>query len=1018
MYLSCCLLIFPFTVQSQMENEYEEISVMMNIQQLGNIEIPAMIHGQDVFLSVTDIFDVLKIKNTPSKSFDSISGFFINPLASYLIDYNNNRIKYLGKVHELKPNDLIHTETNLYLRLNYFGEIFDLNCQFKFRSLSVFLTTSLELPVIKELRLQQIRDNMSRLNGEIKPDTIIKRHYPVFHFGMTDWSVIGTQVIKGATDIRATLGLGGVVAGGEVNALLNYSTSLPFTERQQQYSWRFADNDNSFLRQAIVGKIYSQATSSIYYPVIGIQLTNTPTSYRRSFGSYTLSDYTNPGWVVELYVNSVLVSFTKADASGFYKFDVPLVYGNTEVKLRFYGPYGEEKSLQKTISIPFNFLPPKILEYTVSGGIVEDASGSRYARASLDYGVNKRLTIGGGVEYLSSVTSGTVMPFINFSLRLSSALLITSDYAYGVRWKSILSYRLPFNLQIDLNYTNYVPGQTAINYNYLEERKAIISYPISGRNFSSYFRLTVDQIILPISQYTTAEFLYSGNLFGVNTNITTYALFFSSGNPNVYSNISLGFRLPKGFSLTPQVQYNYNLSQLISVKCQLEKRILRNGSVNVTYEQNITSNISNTQFGLRYDFNSARTGFLFRQSNNSTTLVESAQGGLVFDAKTKYFTANSGNNVGRGGIVIVPYLDYNGNGRRDKGEPKVFGLEIRMSAGRIEQNKKDSTIRVFNLEPYVNYIVELNRNSFDNIAWRISKSVISVTVDPNQFKLIDVPVEIVGEVAGMVYLKDHISQKGQGRIIVQVYRADSVLVAKTVTEPDGYFNYLGLSPGLYYAMPDPNQLHKLNMRVTPPSIAFTIKKTRDGDVADGLEFILRPISEDTTLKVKAKDSENEKLQQLPTHKNMEEINPVIKEEKTKQPAKEEVKPVIREQKTNDSARTKQKTDTQRDSEKTVEQQENPAMINTNPQAAHEENSSAWISTYVIQVGSFHNESYAIATKQRLLKAFNISVEIIYENNFFKVQVVSLKGINEAKETLQKLISNGFQQAFILKRIKR
>ena len=94
------------------------------------------------------------------------------------------------------------------------------------------------------------------------------------------------------------------------------------------------------------------------------------------------------------------------------------------------------------------------------------------------------------------------------------------------------------------------------------------------------------------------------------------------------------------------------------------------------------------------------------------------------------------------------------------------------------------------------------------------------------------------------------------------------------------------------------------------------------------------------------------------------------------------------------------------------------MINKNPQAAHEENSSAWISGYVIQVGSFHNESYAIATKQRLLKAFNISVEIIYENNFFKVQVVSLKGINEAKETLQKLISNGFQQAFILKRIKR
>lgn len=836
------LLIVP--AHAQMEADYDEISVLLNIQQLGTVEIPAVIHKQDVYLGVESMFEILKIKVASSKTFDSVSGFFINPSASYVVDYTNHRITYLGKKYDLKTNDLVLSGSDLYLKLNYFGDIFGLNCNFSFRSLTVNLTTDIELPVIKEIRLEQIRNNINRLKGQVRADTVIKRGYPGFHFGMTDWSIISTQEIKGPTDTRVNLGLGGIIAGGEANVGINYSTSEPFTERQQQYLWRFANNDNRFLRQVSAGKINSQAFSSIYAPIVGAQVSNTPTTYRQSFGSYTLADYTQPGWTVELYVNNVIVDFKKADASGFFQFDVPLIYGNTEVKTRFYGPNGEEKSSEKTISIPFNFLPAKEVEYTVSGGIVEDNTSSRFARANLNYGLSRRLTVGGGVEYLSSVTSGNTMPFVDFSLRIASGLLISGDYTYGVRMRGIMSYRLPSNFQIDLNYIKYTPGQTAINFNYLEERKAILSYPIRGKNFSSYLRFTLDQIILPISQYTTAEFLLSGGFFGVSTNFTTYALFSNPGLPTVYSNLSLGFRLPKGFILTPQAQYDYNLRQFISAKCQLEKRVFKNGSVNISYEQNIPSNISNTQVGFRYDFAFSQTSFLFRQNNKITSLVESARGGIILDAKTNYLATNNYSNVGRGGIVLITFLDYNCNGIRDKDEPRVNGLEVRMIAGRIEQNIKDSTIRIFNLEPYTSYVVELNPNSFDNISWKIRKPVMVVNIDPNQFKLIEIPVAVVGEVSGMVNLKENAVKKGQGRMIVRFYRQDSVLMGRTVSEPDGYFNYLGLPPGSYFATADTNQLNKLNLKVSPVQIPFTINKSKDGDIVDGLEFILSSLIDD------------------------------------------------------------------------------------------------------------------------------------------------------------------------------
>ena len=126
------------------------------------------------------------------------------------------------------------------------------------------------------------------------------------------------------------------------------------------------------------------------------------------------------------------------------------------------------------------------------------------------------------------------MPFLNFSMRLASQLLISGDYTHGVRFRGIFSYRLPSNLQFELNYTSYKKGQMAIRTNYLEERKAIISMPVHGKKMSAFFRLSLNQIVLPLAQNTSAEFLISGTALDISTNLTTYALFSDAVRPYVY----------------------------------------------------------------------------------------------------------------------------------------------------------------------------------------------------------------------------------------------------------------------------------------------------------------------------------------------------------------------------------------------------------------------------------------------------------------------------------------------------
>ena len=836
-----CLFLILSSIQLKAQNNptYDEISIFFQVQNIGTKEISAVLRDQEVLLPITEVFDFLKIKNTMSQGMDSVSGFFISPQSTYLFDKAKSRIIYLGKTYQLKSSDFVRTETNLYVLSKIFGEIFNLNCSFSFRTLSVTMYSKIELPAMRDMRLEKMRLNIINLKGETKADTLIKQNHPFFHIGMADWSINSTQQLQKNIDTRINLALGTVFLGGEANFLLNYSSNENFNEKQQYYFLRYVNNDNSFLRQTTIGKITTNSTSSIYNPVVGFNLTNTPTTYRRSFGTYPLSDYTSPGWMVELYVNNVLVDYKKADASGFFTFQVPLVYGNSIVKLKYYGPWGEERSKEQILNIPYNFLPAGDFEYQINAGMVEDGLHSIYTRATLNYGISRGITVGTGVEYLSSVATGTTMPFFNLSTRLLANLVLSGDYTYGVRSKGMLNYQFPKNIQLEIDYTKYKPGQKAVNNNFLEERKSILSFPLVSENYAFYNRMTYSQIILSGTQYSLAEWLVSGTFLGISTNLTNNAMIIKNSSPFIFSNLSFSFRLRRNFQLIPQIQYEYSQHEFISAKCALEKNFFNNGFFTLSYENNFKSSVQNIQLGLRYDLAFSRTGFMAKQTNQITTLMESAMGSLILDKKTNYLSANNRASVGRGGIVFAPYLDLNCNNKRDFDEPRVKGLNLRISGGIATENKQDTTIRVMDLEPYTNYFVELDPNSFDNVAMRITKKTINVIVDPNQFKLIEIPIAVVGEVSGNINQLNGRNQNGLGRIVVNIFDSNKRLAGKALSEQDGYYNYLGLSPGNYSMEVDSTQLKRLHLVATPTKISFSIKKTREGDVVESKDFLLK-----------------------------------------------------------------------------------------------------------------------------------------------------------------------------------
>src|SRR4030043_302641 len=450
---------------------YDEIPVLVIVEGYKKFYVDAIYANNDsLYVDVAELFQTLNISCNVGQQGDNVSGFIENESRTYLIDYNHRQIKAGTKIINAN-NGLVKEMGSLYLESSLFAEAFGITLTFNYRALTIILKSDFELPVIKQQRMEQMRSNMAKIKGEVIADTVVRRYYHIFRFGMVDWSVASYQTWKGSTDNRFGLGVGTELLYDEADISVNYYDRYKFDNRQLHYLWRWVDNDKTIIKQAQVGRISGQTISFINSPVIGAVVRNTPTTVRKATGYYTISEFTEPNWTVELYINNVMVDYTKADASGLYVFKVPNVYGYTTLKLKFYGPSGEERTEERTMNVPYTVMPAHEFEYGISAGVLQDSSFSRFGRGECNYGINHILTIGGGLEYLSSIPDGAFIPFLKTTIQPFSKMTFTGEYAHGVKARGLLDYYFWKDALLEIDYAKYVEGQLATRFNALEERK-------------------------------------------------------------------------------------------------------------------------------------------------------------------------------------------------------------------------------------------------------------------------------------------------------------------------------------------------------------------------------------------------------------------------------------------------------------------------------------------------------------------------------------------------------------------
>ena len=753
-----------------------------------------------LYIDIVKLFSTLKIPCFSEQNGNSLTGFIESEDQTYLIDYEKGILKTGTRLTQTLTG-LVKDKGVLYLESKLFTELFGITLNFNYRTLYIQLISKHELPLIKLQRIEKTRSNLSKLKGEVFADTVLKRNYHLLKFGALDWSISTNRSETGSGSNNLALAVGTEIFYGEADLQVNYYDRQKFDNRQLFYLWRWVDNDKPIIKQAQIGTISTQTISYINAPVVGFSIRNSPTTIRKSKGYYFIKEFTEPNWDVELYINNVLVDYTKADASGFYVFKVPIVYGYTTLKFKFYGSMGEERTSERIKNIPYTVMPAKEFEYGFSAGIVENNNTSRFARGELNYGVNRYFTIGGGAEHLSSITNGSNIPFLTATLQPFNNLTLNTEYAHGVRTKAHLNYYFKKDISLDLEYTNYVVGQRATIQNADEEVKARLSAPFSFKKLRGFARIDWTQLVYNSFKYNQTNIMFSVYYKLLSANSSTQVNWLKGRIPNITSDLNLLYRFGKGYTFRPSIQYNVYKNAVTMYNLTLEKYISK-GDISIAYERIISSNTTIINLNFKYDLNFARTNVSVSQQKQrtehsekpekaSTVFSESVQGSLVFGRGNKYIYKSNNPSVGRGGISFYPFLDINQNGKFDKGESMVKLSTSRIMHSKII-NEKDSILSIPDLMAFTWYTFEFKDTDLGNIAWRFKKKRYKIIIDPNQFKRVDVPIVPVYEIEEMAYLN-----------------CSSISIQ-----------------------------HE-----------FTIRSLKDGDMVDKIDFVMESIKEDNPSKV-------------------------------------------------------------------------------------------------------------------------------------------------------------------------
>jgi tetratricopeptide (TPR) repeat protein len=850
----------------------EEVLLTFQYRGVGSVYVTGLYdYSVDkMFLPVTELFSMLYIFFESSPGDFTLSGNFITPDKPYRFFFNQQQVVLAGETYTFTADDFRIGDMDFFASPRVFEEVFGMAFTVNLNLLTLSLETEFTMPVVEREERERRRQLIEarEVTREFFP-LALDRNRKVLGLGFLDYNLTST-LSQNNQNLNYNLTGGVELFGGDLQGnVIGAWSEGGHNIRTSGLRWRYVVRDNPWFSSFSAGQL--STTGLQPRSIRGGSISNNPIEPRRLFESYIIDGYTEPDSEVELYLNNRLIDFSRADASGYYRFEFPITFGSTRLSINIYTPTGEARTIDRQIQIPFTFLPPGEVAYNIQGGLTETFLGDTEEEKAIVHGdvavgVTSWLTAKVGTEYIQDITDDRPFVYGGLSARVLSQYLVNVDIVPDAYVRGITSVMFPSGRSLNLQYSWY-DGTSIFNSRGAEQDfNANIFFPFTLFERPWGFRVGGEHTLFEnnsLTRYRTDLSLRIGRI-NVRLNYRDALLYaddeYSLGQGQAAANLTYTFmRSPgvpvfvRGMFVRANMSYNLANNEPDRADLQLSRTIRQWGRLNINAGYDFRSEQFTTRLGFIVDLTLVRSTTNVDISADRALVRQNFRGSLGFDHNPERIVPSNRNQVGRAGASVILFIDNNNSGTYDEGDEIIPALAVRLDRSAQMQVGSDGVLRISQLQSYFQYNLQVIRQALPNPLLAPGKDEFSFVADPNQYKRIEIPFYRTGVIDGTVYVMRNGEQSTQGGLRLIINGLDNDFHETLRNFSDGSYYAMDMPPGRYIIAVDQQQLDFLGVEMRGGPREFEIRALAEGDFIEELDIILEKETVEPTILASAKE---------------------------------------------------------------------------------------------------------------------------------------------------------------------
>ncbi len=842
-----------FVAQSASASDDQEFVYALHLDGLVlSQSIVVLEQNRELFLPLGELAELLSLAIRYDGE-GKASGYILDESRTFTLDAMAGTLRIQGKSSQFDRNLAIIQKDDVFVAASALRVWLPINITYEKGQQIVTLQAREKLPLQQLLERKAQFQNLKK--AALDDDPSFPNVTPPYRLLAPPVVDFATSVDLSGRQLRTVNHRQSLIASGDLaalNATINLANSNGTVDRADFTAGR-TDAKGELLgplqaTRFALGAVQTPAfagISRVSDPLYGFLVTNRPTTLPSQFASHDIVGPIPQGWDVELYYNGIPIGYQAASKESIYRFtNLPLKIGPNDFRIVLHGPNGETRVENQNFLLDGLMVQPGKVQYTV-GANREVKRGAQNGTGifMLDFGLTKDVsgfvgeltvadTVGRYTHYADAGLKGTLGSYfftvdhVRSSDGGAATLLSLKGYSSGL----------------------YITaGQTFLN-NFVSENFPATADPIDSTTSLKMEGTLPLQLRMPFGIETAVEHRRSGETIpsltgqvsGEISKISISEQVTSRMEKNVVSTVGITQVGTSLREINLRGQVNYILSPKLAPST-LQLTVTKD--IGATYQ--LSGQASHDPATGNWDFTAGvskrigAVGFMINAgASTSGAYTVSSQlsisagmsprsGGVVTDA----FPLSS-----YGGLELSAYVDKNGNGSYDKGEPVLEGVHFFLNKGVTPgATGKDGILFIKQLPTGIPLDISVAHDTISEPFLVPTAAGYRIEARPGVMSALDFRFIPSGEVDGMVQFRSAHGIVPVAGVQVSLTDENGAVVATTTSEQSGYFLFKVVTGGVYFVRLGEGEGVRLDAH---PENQLEVKMPVDGDMLNDNNLIL------------------------------------------------------------------------------------------------------------------------------------------------------------------------------------